>query len=107
MDAKDVRIFCEIALKNPSTTAFRGQDISPSGIGKSLKLDEKTVRVRIRRMEEDGFIKNYQATPGLALFGLKAIAYYRFEALNIVTKHHVIEYIRRVPHVIEAFDYIG
>ncbi len=107
MDAKDVRIFCEIALKNPSVNAFSGRDVSPSGIGKNLKLDEKTVRVRIRKMEEDGFIKNYQATPSLALFGLKTIAYYRFEALNIVTKHNVIEYIQRVPHVLEAFDYIG
>jgi DNA-binding Lrp family transcriptional regulator len=57
MDARDVRIFCEVALKNPSINAFRGRDVSPSEIGKALKLDEKTVRVRIRRMEEDGFIK--------------------------------------------------
>ena len=107
MDGKDVRIFSEIAFKNPGINAFRGRDISPSGIGRSLGLDEKTVRVRVRKMEEDGFIKNYQAIPSLALFGLKTIMSYRFEALNIVTKLRVIEYIHRVPHVVEAFDYIG
>src|SRR5215472_13808527 len=93
MDAKDVRIFCEIAFKNPSVNELGGRDISPSGIGRNLGLDEKTVRVRIKKMEEDGFIKSYQAIPSFALFGLKTIASYRFEALNVLTKHHVIEYI--------------
>ena len=107
MDAKDVRIFCEIAFKNPGINEIGGREISPSGIGKSLGLDEKTVRVRIKRMEQDGFIKNYQAIPSFALFGLKTLASYRFESLNILTKHNIIDYIQRVPHVVDAYDYIG
>ncbi len=107
MDAKDVRIFCQIAYKNPSTNELGSRDISPSGIGRTLGLDEKTVRVRVKRMEEDGFIKSYQAIPSFALFGLKTLAAYRFEALNVLTKHNVIEHIHRVPHVVEALDYIG
>ncbi len=107
MDAKDVRIFCEMAFKNPSFNAFRDRHISPSGIGRKVGLDEKTVRVRIRKMEDDGFIKYYQAVPSLALFGLKTVVPYRFEALNLPTKHRVVEHIQRVPHVVEAFDHIG
>src|SRR5215467_1951352 len=107
LDEKDVRIFCEISFKSPSIDGLGSRDISPSGIGRALGLDEKTVRVRVKKMEEDGFIKNYQAVPSFALFGLETVASYRFEALNVVTKHNVIEYIQRIPHVVEAFDYIG
>ncbi len=107
MDAKDVRIFCEMAFKNPSFNAFHDRHISPSGIGRNVGLDEKTVRVRVRKMEDDGFIKYYQALPSLALFGLTTVTSYRFEALNLPTKHRVVEHIQRVPHVVEAFDYIG
>jgi DNA-binding Lrp family transcriptional regulator len=107
MDAKDVRIFCEMAFKNPRFNAFRDRHISPSGIGRNVGLDEKTVRVRVRKMEDEGFIKYYQALPSLALFGLRTIGSYRFEALNIQTKHNVAEHIQRMPYVVEAFDYIG
>src|SRR6266571_7026360 len=107
MDAKDVRIFCEIAFKNPGMNEIGGREISPLGIGRSLGLDEKTVRVRVKRMEQDGFIKKYQAIPSFALFGLKTLASYRFESLNILTKHNIIDYIQRVPHVVDAYDYIG
>lgn len=107
MDAKDVRIFCEMAFKSPGFNSFRDRHVSPSGIGKNVGLDEKTVRVRVRNMEDDGFIKYYQTVPSLALFGLTTVASYRFEALNLTTKHRVVEYVQRVPHVVEAFDYIG
>src|SRR5262249_51469676 len=95
------------AFKNPSINELGNREISPSVIGRNLGLDEKTVRVRIRKMEDDGFIKNYQAIPSFALFGLKTVASYRFEALNVATKHRAIEYLTRVSHVVEASDYIG
>ncbi len=107
MDAKDVRIFCEMAFKNPSFNSFRDRHVSPSGIGSKLGLDEKTVRVRIKKMEDDGFIKYYQAIPSLALFGLRRVGSYRFEALNLATKHRLLEHTQRVPHILETFDYIG
>jgi len=107
LDAKDVRIFCEMAFKSPSFNSFRDRHISPSGIGRKLGLDEKTVRVRIEKMEDDGFIKYYQAIPSLALFGLRSLGSYRFEALNLPTKRRVLEHAGRVPHVVEASDYIG
>lgn len=58
-------------------------------------------------MEEDGFIKYYQAMPSLALFQLKNMNTYRFKALNIVTKHRVIEHVRELPFIVEAIDYLG
>ena len=107
MDAKDVRIFCEIAFKGLDYDSFTDRRVSPLAIGRKLGLDEKTVRVRVKKMEDDGFIKYYQAMPNLALFQLKNMNTYRFEALNIATKHRVIQYIQELPFIVEAIDYLG
>ena len=107
MDAKDVRIFCEIAFKGLDYDSFTDRRVSPLAIGRKLGLDEKTVRVRVKKMEDDGFIKYYQVMPSLALFQLKNTNTYRFEALNIATKRRVIEYIQELPFIVEAIDYLG
>ena len=107
MDAKDVKIFCEIAFKGLDYDSFTDRRVSPLAIGKKLGLDEKTVRTRIKKMEDDGFIKYYQAMPSLALFQLKNVNTYRFEALNIATKHRIIEYVQELPFIVEAIDYLG
>ena len=107
MDAKDVRIFCEIAFKGLDYDSFTDRRVSPLAIGRKLGLDEKTVRVRVKKMENDGFIKYYQAMPSLALFQLKNMNTYRFEALNIATKQRVIEHIQELTYIVEAIDYLG
>jgi DNA-binding Lrp family transcriptional regulator len=76
-------------------------------IGRKLGIDEKTVRLRVRKMEDNGFIKYYQAMPTLALFQLKNMNTYRLEALNIATKHRLIEHIQELPFIIEVTDYLG
>ncbi len=107
MDAKDVRIFCEIAFKGLDYDSFTDRRVSPLAIGRKLGLDEKTVRVRVKKMEDDGFIKYYQAMPNLALFQLKNMNTYRFETLNIATKHRVLEYVQELQFIVEAIDYLG
>jgi DNA-binding Lrp family transcriptional regulator len=107
LDDKDVRIFCEIAFKGLDYDSFTDRRVSPLAIGRKLGLDEKTVRIRVKKMEIDGFIKYYQAMPSLALFQLKNMCTYRFEALNIATKHRVIEYVQELPFIVEAIDYLG
>ncbi len=98
LDAKDVRIFCEIAFRGLDYDSFTDRRVSPLTIGRKLGLDEKTVRSRVKKMEDDGFIKYYQ---------LKIMNTYRFEALNIATKHRVIEHIQELPLMVEAIDYLG
>ena len=107
MDARDVRIFCEKAFKGLDYDSFTDRRVSPLAIGRKLGLDEKTVRMRVKKMEDDGFIKYYQAMPSLALFQLKNIKTYRYEALNIATKHRVIRYVQDLPFIVEAIDYLG
>ncbi len=107
MDAKDVRIFCEMAFGTPNMSVIRDRHASPSEIGKKVGLDEKTVRLRLKKMENEGFIKYYQVVPNLSLFGLKRIDSYRFEALNLATKHNLVDYLNETPSIVEAFDYLG
>jgi DNA-binding Lrp family transcriptional regulator len=107
LDAKDVRIFCEIAFRGLDYDSFTDRRVSPLTIGRKLGLDEKTVRLRVKKMEDDGFIKYYQAMPSLILLQLKIMNTYRFEALNIATKHRVVEYIQELPLMVEATDYLG
>src|SRR3989304_4489388 len=87
--------------------AFTPKPLTPPEIARKLRLDEKTVRLRVRRMEESGFIKYYQATPELAAFGLRCLALYRFEAMNVATKISAIQHARGLPGVLQAFDYLG
>ncbi len=107
MDAKDVRIFCEMAFKNPSVNSIVDRRISPTEIGRKVGLDEKTVRVRIKRMEEEGFIKYYQALPSLPLVGIGSLGWFRFGTLNLATKRNLVEHLKRAPNVLDAFDYLG
>ncbi len=107
MDAKDVRIFCEMAFTDQNHNTFTARHVSPSGIGRKLGLDEKTVRLRVKRMEDTDFIKYYQATPSITLFGMKCQGTYRFEAMNIATKYGVVKFIHDLFGVVEAFDYLG
>ncbi len=106
MDAKDVKIFCEIAFTGLDYGSFTDRRVSPLAIGRKLGLDEKTVRVRVKKMEDDGFIKYYQAIPNLSLFQLRIMNTYRFEALNIATKHRVIEHVKELPFIVETIDYL-
>src|SRR5262249_17972713 len=107
MDANDVRIFCEMAFKGIEYETFTDRRVSPLSIARKLGLDEKTVRVRVSKMEMEGFIKYYQAIPSLTLLDLAIIYSYRFETVNIATKHRVIEDIRKIPFIVEAIDYLG
>jgi DNA-binding Lrp family transcriptional regulator len=107
LDSTDVRIFCEMAFRESSYIAFADRRVSPAEIGRKLGLDEKTVRVRVRRMENSGFIKYYQALPNLALFGLRSIGSYRFEALNLSTKFAIVERVHEIPGLVETLDFLG
>ncbi len=107
MDSTDVRIFCEMASMDTRYEEFEERHPSAADLGKKLGLDKKTVRVRVNRMEESGFIKYYQAAPDLALFGMRAVGLFRFEALNLSTKYAIVNHLHDVPRLVEASDYLG
>ncbi len=102
-----MRIFCEMAFKYTGYRTFAERRISPTEIGKNLGLDEKTVRLRVKKMEDEGFIKYYQALPNLSLLGIRSISLYSFEAADIPSKHEAIEYLRNSPWIMEMVDTLG
>jgi DNA-binding Lrp family transcriptional regulator len=107
LDSTDVRIFCEMAFADPVFEEFEERHASAAELGKKLSLDVKTVRVRVRRMEESGFIKYYQATPNLALFGMRVVSLFRFHVLNLSTKNAIVNHLHEVPRLVESSDYLG
>ena len=107
MDSTDVRIFCAMAFADPGFVEFEGRHPSAADLGRKLDLDKKTVRVRLNRMEESGFIKYHQATPNLGLFGMQVVSIFRFEALNLSTKNAIVLHLHEVPRLVVASDYLG
>ena len=102
-----MRIFCEIAFRSPSYDVSNERRPSASEIGRKLRLDEKTVRSRIGQMERSGFIKYYQTTPDLTLFGMRDVGIFRFGTYNLATKFALIDKMQEVPRLVESADYIG
>jgi DNA-binding Lrp family transcriptional regulator len=107
LDAKDVRIFCEMAFGTTSFSTVPDRQVSPSEIGRRVGLDEKTVRIRVKKMEDDGFIKYYQVMPNLNLFGLGLIGFYRLSNETLATKYNLISKLDDVPNIVEFIDYLG
>lgn len=104
MDALDVRILCAVAFPRtgwPDTAEGRAT------VAHRLRVDEKTVRSRLRRLESEGFIKYYQATPNFDLLGMPVELTDRMEAMNIVTKLRALRDALGRPGTIEAYDFLG
>jgi DNA-binding Lrp family transcriptional regulator len=96
-----------MAFFDPIYEEFEKRHPSAADLGKKLGLDTKTVRARINRMEDSGFIKYYQATPNLAFFGMHVISLFRFEALNLSTKNSILNHLHEVQGLVESSDYLG
>ena len=107
MDATDVRIFCEMADRQGGYNILLERKPSTGAVARQLRLDEKTVRTRVRRMEKEGFIQFYQADPHLGLLGIDTVATYRFETVNLTTKRNLVAAVERSPMILEAHEFIG
>ncbi len=106
MDSTDVLIFCEMSFKYFDYSGSKRRP-SSKGIGEKLGLDERTVRLRIRKMEREGFIRYYQAIPNLRLLGQPLAYLCNFQTTDITTKHRAIAMIREADDIIDIADYLG
>lgn len=106
MDRNDVLIFCEMGFKYLD---YPGKTRRPSSklIGKKLGLAERTVRLRIRRMEREGFIRNYVAIPNLSLFGFPLARFYSFQSEDIQKKQYALQQLQKADKIIEISEMIG
>jgi DNA-binding Lrp family transcriptional regulator len=106
MDEKDIRIFCEMGFKYYNY-AGKNRRPSPKEIGKKLGLDEKTVRTRVKNMENDGFIESYRAVPNPCLFQLPLICTCGFRAPDIRAKQQALLKLRESPVILDIGDFLG
>ena len=107
MDERDIRIFCALAITGPPEPVPTGPVRGLGALARDLGLDEKTVRVRLRRLEGEGFIKYYQAAPNLSLLGEGAELTCRFESINVATKLEGLAFARQQTGMVEALDFLG
>jgi DNA-binding Lrp family transcriptional regulator len=80
---------------------------SPSEIGRKLGVDEKTVRLRTRKMESVGFIQYYQGIPNPALFGRALLFTYGFKAPGVLGKQSAIRLLKDADGIIDIADFLG
>jgi DNA-binding Lrp family transcriptional regulator len=106
MDSTDVLIFCEMSFKYFD---YSGKNRRPSskGIGEKLGLDERTVRLRIRKMEREGFIQYYQTVPNLRLLGQPLAYLCNFQATDVTAKRRAIDMFCEADDIIDIADYLG
>jgi DNA-binding Lrp family transcriptional regulator len=70
MDRLDVKIFLAMGTRYYTFQGGVDRQLNLSFIAKQLGVDPDTVRARIKKLEESGFIKYYQVFPNYRLFGL-------------------------------------
>src|SRR5712691_11682674 len=106
MDSTDVLIFCEMSFKYFD---YSGRNRRPSSrdIGKKLGLDERTVRLRIGKMEREGFIQYYQTISNLRLLGQPLAYLCNFQATDVMSKQRAIGVFCEADGIIDIADYLG
>lgn len=75
-------------------------------VAKELGVDEATVRSRMKRWKDSGFLVDYSATVGAPLHGHRACQI-RFDVPESVEKSETIEKIRLIDGVYRIKDYLG
>jgi DNA-binding Lrp family transcriptional regulator len=74
MDRLDLKIFLAMGTRYYTFQGGMERQLNISFIAKQLGVDPDTVRARIKKLEQSGFIKYYQVFPNYRLFGLCCLA---------------------------------
>lgn len=106
LDTLDVLIFCEMSFKYFDYSG-RQRRSNPKEIGAKLGIDERTVRLRTRKMEKEGFIQYYQLFPNLRLFNQPVASLCNFEAPQLSMKPRILESLRSAEDIIDIADFLG
>lgn len=106
MDPLDLKIVREMGIRPYGHAPQHVEDTSEAAIARRLRVDLKTVKARIARMEEQGFIHAYQIVPNLGLFGLQAAAYlYRIPDAD--AKESALARVESIEGILEIHDFVG
>ncbi len=106
MDELDFKIFKAIEFRPYGENSADLSRLNPWVIAKKVGADGNTVKLRLKRMKEGGFIRYFQIYPNLRLLGLQDAAY-EFELPDVVEKNTIIEKCSLVDGVTEIHNFIG
>ncbi len=106
MDSLDVKIIRTMGLRPYGSAPQVLDHLKPSYIGSQLGVEPETVKARLARMEEAGFIRFYQVYPNFQHLGLQASAYV-FHVPDEDRKAEAIRRIEPVDGLIEVHNFLG
>jgi DNA-binding Lrp family transcriptional regulator len=106
VDSLDVKIIRTMGLRPYGDAPQVLDHLKPSYIGPQLGVEPETVKARLARMEEAGFIRFYQLYPNFQHLGLRASAYL-FHVPDEDRKTEAIRRIEPVDGLVEIHNFLG
>lgn len=106
MDPLDLKIIRTMGVR-PYGPKPRGLDaLKVARVAKALHVEPETVRARLAKMEETGFLRGYQVYPNLTHLGLSAAAYV-FRVPDEDKKADAITKVSLIDHLTEVHNFLG
>ncbi len=106
MDSLDVKIIRTMGIRPYGHAPQPLDHLKPSFIGAKLGVEPETIKARLARMEDAGFIRFYQLYPNFAHLGLRAAAYV-FHVPDEDRKSEAIGKIEHVDGLVEIHNFLG
>ena len=106
MDDLDLKIFRALEFRPFGPHAGDPSRFNPWVIARKVGADGGTVKLRLKKMRESGFIHYFQIYPNLRLLGLRGAAY-EFTLPDVLGKDAAIEKASLVDGVTEIHNFIG
>ena len=106
MDLVDLKIFRSLGFLPYGYDAADFSRLNPWVIARKIGVDGSTVKLRLKRMEENGFIHYFQVYPNFRLLGIQGAAYV-FDVGDVLRKSEIIEKCALVDGVTEIHNFLG
>ncbi|HEX9708984.1 MAG TPA: AsnC family transcriptional regulator, partial [Candidatus Thermoplasmatota archaeon] len=106
MDPLDLKILRSMGVRPYGPKPSDPESLRVARVAKAIGVEPETVRARLARMEQSGFLRCYQVYPNLAHLGLQGSAYL-FRVADDDKKADAIEKAALVDGLTEVHNFLG
>jgi len=106
MDPLDLKILRTMGVRPYGPKPSDPDALKPASVAKAIGVEPETVRARLARMEETGFLRCYQVYPNLLHLGLSGSAYL-FRVPDDDKKAEAIAKVELVDGLTEVHNFLG
>ncbi len=106
MDSLDLKIVREMGFRPYGTRPQDPDSLKASHLARRTGVEPETVKARLARMEESGFIRFYQVYPNLRHLGLEGSAYL-FRVPDDDRKAEAIQKVEPIDGLVEIHNFLG